>query len=216
MRISNHRYSRDRSRYDLAYGMLQLGARPKTVTAWTQLTQYQIRNVADEYGELLARHRGRPPKSIAWFWRERRRQQEGAILASLLVLTKVVPRKAARDEDYPWRSVSSGMRVCAVYQDYARTVPRPTISFEYALLLVKELVRGEVVTLSRCSECKGAMLADPLSAPPHICTSCRVQRRHELKTDDGRNPDQHQGGRSKPSQKNEHREIRQQVSLLFD
>lgn len=214
MRISNHRYSRDRSRYDLAYGMLQLGARPKTVTAWTQLTQYQIRNVADEYGELLVRHRGRPPKSIAWFWRDGRRQQEGAILASLFVLMKAVPREAARDEDYPWRSVSRGMRVCAVYQEYARTIPHPRISFEYGLLLVRELVRGDAVILGRCSECKGATLTDPLSAPPHMCAVCRLKRRHEVATTDGRCPERHSGRRSKSRPNKEHREIRQQVPLF--
>lgn len=214
MRISNHRYSRDRGRYDLAYGMLQLGARPKTVTAWTQLTQYQIRNVADEYGELLARHRGRPPKSIAWFWREGRRQQEGAILASLFILAKVVPRGATQDEDYPWRSVASGMRVCAVYQDYARMVPGSRISFEYSLLLIKELVRGDAATLGCCAECKGAMLVDPLSAPPHTCVSCRNQRRHGASNGDSRCLDRQKRRRPKTSVGKERREIRQQVPLF--
>lgn len=214
MRISNHRYSRDRSRYDLAYGMLQLGARPKTVTAWTQLTQYQIRNVTDEYGELLERHRGRPPKSIAWFWREGRRQQEGAILASLFVFMKAVPREVTRDEDYPWRSVPRGVRVCVVYQEYARLIPHPRISFEYALLLVRELVRGGAVTLGRCSECNGAMLIDPLSAPPHMCVACRSKRRHEVAVSGQCRDDQGARRGSKSSQRKEHREIRQQVSLF--
>ena len=214
MRISNHRYSRDRSRYDLAYRMLQLGARPKTVTAWTQLTQYQIRNVADEYGELLERHRGRPPKSIGWFWRDGRRQQEGAILASLLVLMNAVRRGVTRDEDYPWRSVPSGMRVCVVYQEYARIIPSPRISFEYALLLARELVRGGSVTLGRCSECHGATLIDPLSAPPHICVACRLKRRREVIVD-GYGRDQQNARRGSKSNKiKEHREIRQQVSLF--
>lgn len=210
MRISNHRYSRDRSRYDLAYRMLQLGARPKTVTAWTQLTQYQIRNVTDDYGELLVRHRGRPPMSVSWFWREGRRQQEGAILASLFVLTKVIRLKDEREEAYPWRSVSGGMKVCAVYQDYARMIPHPRVSFEYALRLVMELVRGDTVTLGRCSDCDAAMLADPLSAPPHVCISCRSKRRNELPANEENSSDR--ASRTNPRKPN--REIRQQVSLF--
>jgi hypothetical protein len=212
MRISNHRYSRDRSRYDLAYAMLQLGARPKTVTAWTQLTQYQIRNVADEYPEQLVRHRGRPPKSMAWFWREGRRQQEGAILASFLILLKIVSRGAPREEDYPSRSVSRGMRLCAAYQEYARVIPHPRISFEYALLLFKELGQGDMALLKRCSRCGAATLADPLSAPPHVCASCWATRKSDPTADVAhhavRSPKRHS-----TSERNK-AEIRQQASLF--
>lgn len=212
MRISNHRYSRDRNRYDLAYAMLQLGARPKTVTAWTQLTEYQIRNVADEYPEHLVRHRGRPPKSVAWFWREARRQQEGAIVAALLVLLRVVSPGSPSKADCPARSVSTGMKLCVLYQEYARLTPHPCISFEYALLLFEELRRGDTVILHRCPRCGAATLADPLSAPPHVCAICKATRRVGLATDAAHHVVQ-QSKRHAESERTKN-EIQQQVTLF--
>lgn len=206
MRISNHRYSRDRGRYDLAYGMLQLGARPKTVIEWTQLTQFQIRNIAHEYSELLARSRGRPPNSITWFWREGRRQREGAVLASLLTLTKIVIVDGNEDKHPAWRSVSKGMRLCDVYQEYSRIVPNTRIPFEYLLLLVKELSRGDTVGLRRCTQCAGAMLADPLSTRLQICSSCRQSS--------VRQPACRRGTGARSTRKRVYREIRQQVALF--
>ena len=60
MRISDDRYSRDRSRLDLALHFIRLGARTQTIRAWTGLTDDRIRKLNRDYGVAASRHQGRP------------------------------------------------------------------------------------------------------------------------------------------------------------
>jgi hypothetical protein len=213
VRISDNRYSRDRHRYDLAFEMLQLGARPQTVSAWTSLSQYQIRNIADEYDDHLARHRGRPPTSVGWFWKDRRRLEQGAVLACLFALSRVLPPKGSRDVASV-KNLALGTRLCSVFNGYLRAVARPEVPFEYALLLVQELIRDDSIGLKPCSSCGAATLIDVLAISEHECPTCRVSDRDHRTEQSAQRRSRSTRPLEAERQQRQSEEITQQVSLF--
>ena len=66
MRISDNRYSRDRSRLDLALRFIRHEARTQTIRAWTGLSDDRIRKMYREYmkepGFAVSRPRGKSPR----------------------------------------------------------------------------------------------------------------------------------------------------------
>jgi len=95
MRISDDRYSRERSRMELALRFLRHEARTQTIRAWTGLSDDRIRKLYRSYmsqaRRQLPRHRGKSPHQVAYFTRSLRLQEETALLASMLSLLGVVP-----------------------------------------------------------------------------------------------------------------------------
>ena len=95
MRISDDRYSRERTRMELALRFLRHEARTQTIRAWTGLSDDRIRKLYRSYmsqaRRQLPRHRGKSPHQIAYFTRSLRLQEEAALLASMLSLLGVVP-----------------------------------------------------------------------------------------------------------------------------
>ena len=95
MRISDDRYSRERSRMELALRFLRHEARTQTIRAWTGLSDDRIRKLYRSYmsqaRRQLPRHRGKSPHQVAYFTRSLRLQEETAVLASVLSLLGVVP-----------------------------------------------------------------------------------------------------------------------------
>ena len=89
MRISDDRYSRDRSRFDIAVQFIRHEARTHTIRTWTGLSDDRIRKLyrsylSESHGAPLTRHRGKSPQQVAFFMRSGRARQEevGNIRAS--------------------------------------------------------------------------------------------------------------------------------------
>jgi hypothetical protein len=118
MRISDHRYQRDRQRLDVAVQFIEHEARTQTIRQWTGLTDDRIRKLYRSYlmehqGRPLPRHRGKSPQQIAHFMRTARLRHESALLASLCLLADVL--EAARGPVPPIRaphSVQRGQQLC--------------------------------------------------------------------------------------------------------
>lgn len=178
MRISDHRYQRDRQRLDVAVQFIEHEARTQTIRQWTGLTDDRIRKLYRSYlmehqGRPLPRHRGKSPQQIAHFMRTARLRQESALLASLCLLADVLG--AARSPAPPARaqhSVQRGQQLCQAYDAYQSLVMRPAISFEHAVFLVTALTRGDELHLAPCVGCGALLVTDRLSLRVPRCAGC--------------------------------------------
>ena len=161
MRISDDRYSRERSCLDLALRFLRHEARTQTIRAWTGLTDDRIRNLYRSYmrhgARFVPRHRGKSPHQVdllhalaahAVGSRAAREPAEPAQRASWSCWC----RTPSRHFRYHARSATL---LCV--RALSETVPTAQISFEHAVFLTTALTRGDQLRLGGCSEC-GALI----------------------------------------------------------
>jgi hypothetical protein len=179
MRVSDHRYDRDRQRIDIALRFIQHEARTRTIRLWTGLTDDRIRKLYRSYlylahGAAPSRHRGKSPQQPAFFVRTLRARQEAALLAALCRLLGVLP--AQRPATPPAPTVGRGELLCHAYEAYRHLVPQPLISFEHAVFLLTALAAGEELTLAHCRECAALVVADRLALRPARCVHCAAER----------------------------------------
>ena len=97
MRITDSRYDRDRLRLAIAYRMIALEARTRTIRLATQLSDDRIRRMYRDYfaalgGNRVRRRRGKSPRQMSYFRRSLEHEQQAALLGSLLRLCNLLQR----------------------------------------------------------------------------------------------------------------------------
>src|ERR1700689_672711 len=180
MRISDDRYSRDRSRFDIAVQFIRHEARTPTIRVWTGLSDDRIRKLyrsylCESHGTPLTRHRGKSPQQVAFFMRSGRARQEAALLASLYQLPGPLPQAPAPQLARSLACLTRGELLCQAYEAYRGLIPEGLISFEHAVFLLTTLVRGDELILGACRDCGAAVLVDrwPLRSP--LCAADHAQ-----------------------------------------
>jgi hypothetical protein len=184
MRISDDRYSRDRSRFDVAIQFIRHEARTHTIRVWTGLSDDRIRKLYRSYlcdsrhsgATALIRHRGKSPQQAAFFMRTGRARQETALLASLCCLIGALPAGPAPGMVKALPSLVRGELLCQAYGVYRCLIPEPLISFEHAVFLLTALVRGDELVLSGCPDCSAVLITDRWCLRAPRCTLCAVDQ----------------------------------------
>jgi hypothetical protein len=177
MRISDDRYSRDRSRFDIAMQFIRLEARTHTIRTWTGLSDDRIRKLYRSYlcdspATPLIRHRGKSPQQISFFMRTGRARQEAAMFASLCRLVGILPEAPAPELIKALPSLGRGELLCQAYNVYRDMVPQAFISFEHAVFLLTALVRGDELIMSGCRDCSAVLIIDRWSLRSMRCAQC--------------------------------------------
>jgi hypothetical protein len=177
MRISDDRYSRDRSRFDVAMQFIRHEARTHTIRLWTGLSDDRIRKLYRSYlcespAKPLIRHRGKSPQQAGFFMRTARARQEAAVLASLCCLVGALPFAPAPELLGSLPSLGRGELLCQAYGVYRVLMPESMISFEHAVFLLTALVRGDELVLSACRECNAVLIIDRWSLRAPRCALC--------------------------------------------
>lgn len=177
MRISDDRYSRDRSRFDVAVQFIRHEARTHTIRDWTGLSDDRIRKLYRSYlfesnGAPLTRHRGKSPQQVAFFMRTGRARQEAALLASLCRLLGALPPAPAPQLARTLACLARGELLCQAYEAYRGLIPEGLISFEHAVFLLTTLVRGDELILGACRDCGAALIVDRWSLRAPRCPLC--------------------------------------------
>ena len=135
MRISDHRYSRDRFRLDLAMRFIRHEARTQTIRAWTGLSDDRIRKLYRSYsndpGTAVSRPRGKSPQQCTFFTRTPQHSEESSLLASLCSLLGALPRTGAPVNQQTLANLSRGELLCQAFEAYHDLVAEPRISFEH-------------------------------------------------------------------------------------
>jgi hypothetical protein len=177
MRISDDRYSRDRSRFDIAVQFIRHEARTHTIRTWTGLSDDRIRKLyrsylCESHGTPLIRHRGKSPQQVAFFMRSGRARQEAALLASLCQLLGALPQAPAPQLARSLACLARGELLCQAYEAYRGLIPEGLISFEHAVFLLTTLVRGDELILGACRDCGAALIVDRWSLRAPRCPLC--------------------------------------------
>jgi hypothetical protein len=176
MRISDHRYSRDLFRLDLALRFIRHAARTQTIRAWTGLSDDRIRklyrNYLHEPGNAVSRPRGKSPQQCAFFTRSPQHKEESSLLASLCSLLGALPRTGVPVNRQSLANLSRGELLCQAFEVYHDLVADPHISFEHLVFLVSALTDGEELTLASCQDCGALTVGDRITFKAHRCQHC--------------------------------------------
>ena len=177
MRVTDHRYIRDRQKIELALRFIRLEARTNTIHLWTGLTADRIRKLyrthfQDVPGSFVARHRGKSPRQASFFTRTARLQQESRSFGALCTLLEAIPVEPGREAKAQISTLERGHRLCHAYETFARLVPRPAITFEHAVHFVSSIVRGDELRLATCVDCAALFVADRLALRIDRCNAC--------------------------------------------
>jgi len=179
VRIADARYSLDMRRYQLAWRLIQHGARTRTVQRWTCLSMYRVRTLYETYAAGAGSRsplRGVAPHQVSYFWRSAQLRSEAAVLAGFLSAFEVLPVAPGREAPGSLESVARGERLCRAYEEFKACWPEATSTLEHAILLAVELVRGVEIGLARCVDCDVLVVVDRLAVAPPRCAFCLHER----------------------------------------
>ncbi len=179
MRISDDRYNRDRQNMEMAVRLIRHEARTLTIRQWTGLSDDRIRKlyrtyVAHQGSRRIPRHRGKPPRQVAYFFRNPGRQFQAAQLASLYIVLDLLRISELGVESHcEPRSLPACMRLCEAYETYvALHRGADCLSFEHAWFLLLALTHTREIGVTACPGCGGVRLKDLLSHRGGICVHC--------------------------------------------
>jgi hypothetical protein len=175
MRTSDTRYIRHMRRYELAWRLIQHGARNRTVERWTGLSMYRVRALYEAYAagaESPSALRGVAPRQVSYFWRSFQLRSEAAVLAGFLRAFEVFPDAPGDRAAEPLECVARGERLCRAYEEFKACWPEAQSTLEHAILLLTELVRGVEMALASCMDCDVLIVVDRLSIAPRRCSFC--------------------------------------------
>jgi Flagellar transcriptional activator (FlhC) len=179
MRVTDDRYTRDRQRLDLAVRMIRHEARTGTIRHWTGLSDDRIRKLYRTYLQHTAahpcRHRGKPPRQVSYFLRNRETRRQSALLGGLFGLIGLL---GCDDAEPRARDGASAMhwgdRFCRVYETYLALEHARLISFEHACYLLQVLERRAELALDECPSCQSLMVVDTLRVRDRRCAFCEA------------------------------------------
>lgn len=177
VRISDARYSRDLRRYQLAWRLIQHGARNRTVQRWSGLSMYRARTLYAAYAAGLAKPprsalRGAAPHQISFFWRSAHLKCEAAVLGGFLYCFGALPAVAQGKTGGPLETLMRGEQLCRAYEAFRACCPEAQSTVEHAILLLMELHRGVEITFGHCMDCDILIVIDRLAITPPRCAYC--------------------------------------------
>jgi hypothetical protein len=174
MRITDERYRRDLRRLQIAWRMILLGARTPTIMQWTRLSKYNVRKLRNEYGgDAIPRERlrGKAPFRVEFFCKSPALRAETPALAGLLRHFGVLPPVGEVDID-ELPDLIRGERLCTALEEFRALCPSSEIDFERVVILIKELIRGELIRVTSCTMHRELVVHDCLVAREPTCAYC--------------------------------------------
>jgi hypothetical protein len=174
MRISDERYRRDLRRLQVAWQMILLGARTPTIMRWTRLSKYNVRKLRNEYGGdgvPRDRLRGKAPFRVEFFCKSAALRAETPALVGLLRHFRALPAPGeVTVEELP--ELTRAERLCTALEEFRAICPTSEIDFERVVILMKELVRGELIRVTTCTMHPELVVHDCLVAREPMCAYC--------------------------------------------
>ena len=172
----NDPLSRDHRRIDFAKRLTWHGARTGTIEKLTGLTFNKLAgyrrswNVPED-----TRLRGSGPTSLRVFLKNPRIRTHTAALLSLCRSFEALPRRY-RDlaPDGTW-NIDVAIRLCEAYEAYHAIRPLSNLEFDELMLLINELISGEIIEMGRCKSCRAAIVIAKYDPLKPICLHCQIR-----------------------------------------
>lgn len=181
MRVTDHRYTGELEKFDLAIRMIRHEARTGTIRACTGFTEDRIRKIYSAYfkaagGPAVKRRRGRSPTRITRFVKSASRQSEATVLACLFLYCEAATLhdgRATRANSAD--RVDLGQRLCQAFEAYCGLHPEPRLSFEWAWNLYHSLVESHELYFAQCDLCEGIYVQDAYALDYRRCPFCEIK-----------------------------------------
>ena len=182
MRLSDDRYSGERSQFELALRMIRHEARTRTIRECTGLSDDRIRKVYATYfrhggSAGVRRRRGKSPRQIGRFVKNPEYQLQATTLVALYcagLLLRVDDNQRA-SACWPRPDVEFGHRLCRAYETYLLLHDKPLLSFEWAWNLLLSIAYSDELYLAGCERCRSAYIQDAYALDLKTCPSCEIQ-----------------------------------------
>jgi len=181
MRLTDDRYSGERSQFELALRMIRHEARTRTIRECTGLSDDRIRKLYTTYFRNSAssgvkRRRGKSPRQITRFVKNSQNQIQATTLVALFSVGLLV-RIDSDDFVHPcWPrpDVEFGHRLCRAYETYLLLHEDPQLSFEWAWNLLQCISCNDELYLANCKQCDALYVQDSYALDHGVCPTCEI------------------------------------------
>jgi len=183
MRATDHRYTGEISRFDLAVRMIGHEARTGTIRYCTGFSEDRIRKIYGTYFKSesessVRRRRGKSPTQIAPYINSSLRQSEATILACLFLYCGAISLDAKSNTALARRlePVELGNCLCDAYETYRCIHPEPGLCFEKTWGLYNALVKRQELFFAECADCDGLYVQDRYALDYRHCPFCDLKQ----------------------------------------
>jgi len=182
MRLTDDRYSGERSQFELALRMIRHEARTRTIRECTGLSDDRIRKLYARYfrdggGSGVKRRRGKSPRQVTRYVKNADNQLQATTLVALFAAGLLV-RIDGDDRVHacwPRPDVEFGHRLCRAYETYLLISERPTLGFEWAWNLLQCISMNDELYLAVCASCDARYVQDAYALDHKTCPVCSVE-----------------------------------------
>ena len=181
MRLTDDRYSGERSQFELALRMIRHEARTRTIRECTGLSDDRIRKLYSTYFRHsglsdIKRRRGKSPRQVNRFVKNPQNQIQATTLVALFsagLLVRIDADDAVRP-CWPRPDVEFGHRLCRAYENYLLLHDSPQLSFEWAWNLLHCISCNDELYLASCNHCHARYVQDAYALDTGICPACEL------------------------------------------
>ncbi len=182
MRLTDDRYSGERSQFELALRMIRHEARTRTIRECTGLSDDRIRKLYSTYFRNsgvtdVLRRRGKSPRQITRFVKNAEHQLQATTLVALFCagLLLRVDKLLNVQPCWPRPDVEFGHRVCRAYETYMLLHENILLNFEWAWNLLHSISYNDELYLASCAGCHARYVQDSYALDLKTCPSCEIE-----------------------------------------
>ncbi len=179
MRLTDDRYSGEKSQFELALRLIRHEARTRSIRECTGLSDDRIRKVYSTYflhsgDNRVKRRRGKSPRQVARFVKDAESQLQATTLVALFAAGRLI--RIDRDNRvhscWPRPDVEFGHRLCRAYEDYCLLHEDTQFSFEWTWNLLQCIAMNDELYLAVCATCDAHYVQDAYALDQKICPLC--------------------------------------------
>ena len=185
MRLTDDRYSGEKSQFELAIRMIRHEARTGTIRECTGLSDDRIRKVYATYfcrdgRTSVKRRRGKSPRQVQHFVRNPANQLQATTLVALYCASFLIRigKQGKVSACWPRPNVEFGHRLCRAYETYLVLHRNATLSFEWAWNLLQCISYNDELYLADCNGCGMRYVQDAYALDTATCPTCEIGANH--------------------------------------
>lgn len=182
MRLTDDRYSGERSQFELALRMIGHEARTRTIRECTGLSDDRIRKLYATYfrdsGNLsVKRRRGKSPRQVTRYVKNAENQLQSTTLVALFCagLLVRIDHKEQVQACWPRPDVEFGHRLCRAYETYRLLHENARLNFEWAWNLLQCISYNDELYLAQCKRCESRYVQDSYALDRKTCPACWIE-----------------------------------------
>jgi hypothetical protein len=188
MRLTDDRYSGERSQFELALRMIRHEARTRTIRECTGLSDDRIRKLYSTYfrhssNTTVKRRRGKSPRQVTRYVKNPENQLQATTLVALFRagLLIRIDREERVHACWPRPDVEFGHRLCRAYETYLLLHENARLSFEWVWNLLQCISLNDELYLAHCKHCESRYVQDAYALDHKICPACSIERPGNLR-----------------------------------